>query len=147
MKYNTKVSGMSCMARTSLDIAKSLYASVRRQDIESVLNLFADDALIHGPTTSTKILSWGGSYNGKEGVRQFFKLLEEGLDIEQLDIIDFIAEREKVAVLGYITGRTRASHKSFETHFVHIFKMDLAKEKIVEFRVFNDSASLAKAIL
>ncbi len=129
---------------SSVDIAKSMYASIRRQDIDSVLNLFADDAIIHGPS-SAKILPWGGSYGGKEGVRQFFKLLREGLDIEQLDILDFIAEREKVAVLGYIRGSTRTVHKSFETHFAHIFKMDMSREKIAELRVFNDSASLAQA--
>ena len=39
---------------------------------ESMLNLFADNAMIHGPTSSTKILPWGGTYNGTEGVKQFF---------------------------------------------------------------------------
>lgn len=134
------------MPQSSLDIAKSLYASVRRQDTESVLNLFADDAVVYGPTTSAKVLPWGGRHNGREGVRQFFSLLEQGLDIEQLDIIDFISEREKVAVLGYISGKTGSAHKPFETYFAHIFKIDLSREKIVEFRVFNDSASLAQSI-
>jgi uncharacterized protein len=137
---------MDHMALSSLDIAKSLYASFRRRDSESVLNLFSDDAVIHGPTMSTETLPWGGRYNGKEGVKQFFKLLGAGLDIEQLDIIDFISEREKVVVLGYIGGKSKTTHKPFETHFAHILKVDLNQEKIVEFRVFNDSASLAQSM-
>lgn len=99
------------MAHTSLDITKSLYASIRRQDTESVLNLFADDAVVHGPTASTKILPWGGRYNGREGVRQFFKLLGQGLDIEQLDIIDFVVQGEKVAVLSYLREKQKL-HRS-----------------------------------
>ena len=63
------------MVHDSIDIAKSLYASFRRQDAESVLDLFADNAMLHGPTSSTNILAWGGSYNGREGIGQFFKRL------------------------------------------------------------------------
>lgn len=47
------------MVQDSVDIAKSLYASFRRQDTESVLDLFADVAILHGPTSSTEILPWG----------------------------------------------------------------------------------------
>jgi uncharacterized protein len=134
------------MVPDSIDTAKLLYASARRQDTESVLNLFADNAMIHGPTSSIKILPWGGTYNGREGVKQFFNLLGEGLDIEQFDIIDFIAEREKVAVLGFIRGKARMTEKPFETYFVHIIKVDRSDGKIVEFRVFNDSGSLAQSV-
>src|SRR5918997_4025488 len=134
------------MVQDSIDVAKLLYASFRRHDTESVLDLFADDAILHGPTTSKEILPWGGTYNGMEGVKQFFKLLGEGLDIEQFDIIDFIGEREKVVVLGFISGKARMTQKPFETYFVHIIRVDRNNSKIAEFRVFNDSASLAQAV-
>jgi ketosteroid isomerase-like protein len=104
----------------------------------------AKDAMLHGPTSSTEILPWGGTYSGREGVKQFFKLLGEGLDIEQFDIIDFIGEREKVVVLGFIRGKAKMTHKAFETYFAHIIRVDRNNGKIVEFRVFNDSASLAQ---
>ena len=133
------------MVQDSIDIAKSLYASFRRQDAESVLDLFADDAMIHGPTSSTEILPWGGTYNGREAIKKFFKLLGEGLDIEQFDIIDFIGERDKVVVLGFIRGKAKMTQKPFETYFAHIIRVeDRNNGKIVEFRVFNDSASLAQ---
>jgi ketosteroid isomerase-like protein len=134
------------MAQDSIDIAKSLYASFRRQDAESVLDLFADDAILHGPTTSKEILPWGGTYNGREGVKQFFKQLGEGLDIEQFDIIDFIGEREKVVVLGFIRGKAKMTQKPFETYFAHIIRVHRDNGKIVEFRIFNDSASIAKSM-
>jgi uncharacterized protein len=134
------------MVHDSIDIAKLLYASFRRQDAESVLELFADNAMLHGPTSSTKILPWGGSYNGRQGIEKFFKRLGEGLDIEQFDIIDFIVEREKVVVVGFIGGKARMTQKPFETYFAHIIRVDRNNGKIVEFRVFNDSASLAQAV-
>ena len=134
------------MAKDSIDTAKSLYASFRRQDTESVLDLFADDAMLHGPTSSTEILPWGGTYNGREGVKQFFKLLAEGLDIEQFDIIDFIGEREKVVVLGFIRGKERKTLKPFETYFAHIIRVERNNGKIIEFWVFNDSASIARTM-
>jgi ketosteroid isomerase-like protein len=72
--------------------------------------------------------------------------LGQGLDVDQLEMIDFIVQGEKVVVLGHISGKTKAVHKSFSTYFAHVFKIDLKKERIVEFRVFNDSASLAESI-
>jgi ketosteroid isomerase-like protein len=72
--------------------------------------------------------------------------LGEGLDIEQFDIFDFIAERDKVAVLGYIRGKARMTQKLFETDFAHIIKVDRNDGKIVEFRIFNDSGSLAQSV-
>ena len=134
------------MAQDSIEIAKSLYASFRRQDAESLLDLFADDAILHGPTLSKEILPWGGTYNGREGVKQFFKLLGEGLDIEQFDIIDFIGEREKVVVLGFIRGKARTTQNPFETYFAHIIRVQRDDSKIVEFWIFNDSASIAKSV-
>jgi hypothetical protein len=134
------------MVDDSIDIAKLLYASFRRQDDESVLNLFAENAMLHGPTSSTKILPWGGSYSRREGVKQFFKILGESLDIEQFDIIDFVAEQQKVVVLGFIRGKARMTQKPFETYFAHIIRVDKNTGKIVEFRVFNDSASLSQAM-
>jgi ketosteroid isomerase-like protein len=69
------------------------------------------------------------------------------LDIEQFDIIDFIAEGEKVVVLDFIKGKARMTQKPFETHFAHIIRADRNNgNKIVEFRVFNDSASLAQSV-
>jgi ketosteroid isomerase-like protein len=134
------------MVQDSIETAKSLYASARRQDTESVLNLFADNAIIYEPTSSTKILPGGGSYKGREAVEQFFRLLGEGLDIEQFEIIDFIAQRDKVAVLGFVRGKARMTQKLFETHFADIIKVDRNNGKIVEFRVFNDSRLLAQSM-
>ena len=107
--------------------------------------MFSEDAVIHGPTISAGILPWGGAYHGIEGAKQFFTILGAGLDIEQLDIFDFISEREKVVVLGYIRGKSRTAGKPFETYFAHVLKTDLSSGKINEFRVFNDSASLVIA--
>jgi uncharacterized protein len=134
------------MTQSSLDIAKSFYASFRRKDAESMLALFSHDAVVHGPANSRSILPWGGSFRGIEGVAQFFDLLNLGLDIEQLDIIDFISEKEKVVVWGYIRGKSKTTGKGFETPFAHVLKVDLANERIQEFRVFNDSASIALSL-
>ena len=38
------------------------------------------------------------------------------------------------------------TQKLFETYFVHIIKVDRSDGKIVEFRVFNDSGSLAQSV-
>ena len=49
-------------------------------------------------------------------------------------------------VLGFIRGKARMTLKPFETYFAHIIRIDRNNGKIVEFRVFNDSASLAQTV-
>lgn len=134
------------MKETALDLAKLLYASIRRGDTDFVLNLFADEAVINGPAASNQVHSWGVSYRGRDGVLQFFAMFGRVLDVEQLDIIDFIAEAEKVAVIGYIAGTTITDHAKFANHFVHIIRVDKNRQKIIELRLFSDPAAPAGTI-
>ena len=48
--------------------------------------------------------------------------------------------------MGHIRGKSKVAGKTFDTPFAHILKIDLAGEKIQEFRVFNDSASVALSL-
>lgn len=133
------------MVANSLQVAKSLYASFQRGDPESILHHFADYAIVHGPAPAT-ILPWGGDHVGRAGISEFFRLLANGLAIEHFDLLDFIAENERIVVLGNIRGKARSSGKPFETHFAHVIRIDANTGKIVEFRDFNDSATMAQAI-
>ena len=47
---------------------------------------------------------YAGTYNGKAGVQEFFKKLYSSIEIQDFSLRDFIAQDNKVAVTGYMSG-------------------------------------------
>ncbi len=122
---------------------KRLYDSFRRLEVHSIMDMFADDAVMHGPAPSG-VLPWGGTHNGRSGVAQFFKALGESLEPQQFDLNDFIAQDNKVVVLGYQKGRAKPTGRLYETEFVNVWT--IRNGKFIEFRVYNDTAALVESL-
>lgn len=127
----------------NLRIVNRLYDAFKRRDISSALDMFTDDAVLHGPTPAG-VLPWGGVYNGRRGVADFFKALGESLEPHQFELRDFITQGNRVAVLGYQKGQAKPTGRSYEIEFVHLWS--LRGGRFTEFRVFNDTATLVEAL-
>ena len=123
---------------------KHLYDSFKRREVDSIMAMFADNAIMHGPAPSG-VVPWGGTYNGRSGVAQFFKTLGKSLEPQQFDLNDFIAQDNKVVVLGYQKGRAKPTGRPYEIEFVHVWTIH-DDGKFIEFRVYNDTASLVEAL-
>jgi ketosteroid isomerase-like protein len=123
---------------------KRLYDLFKRREVHSIMDMFADNAVMHGPAPSG-VVPWGGTYNGRSGVAQFFKTLGESLEPQQFDLNDFIAQDNKVVVLGYQKGRAKPTGRPYEIEFVHVWTIR-DDGKFIEFRVYNDTASLVEAL-
>jgi ketosteroid isomerase-like protein len=123
---------------------KRLYDFFKRREVDSIMDMFADNAVMHGPAPSG-VVPWGGTYNGRSGVAQFFKTLGESLEPQQFDLNDFIAQDNKVVVLGYQKGRAKPTGRPYEIEFVHVWTIR-DDGKFIEFRVYNDTASLVEAL-
>ena len=128
----------------NVSMVKRLYDAFKRREVHSIMDMFADDAVMHGPAPSG-VLPWGGTYNGRSGVAQFFKALGESLEPQQFDLNDFIAQDNKVVVLGYQKGRAKPTGRPYEIEFVHVWTIR-DDGKFIEFRVYNDTASLVEAL-
>jgi ketosteroid isomerase-like protein len=128
----------------NVSIVKQLYDAFRRRDISSVLDLFADDVVMHGPAPAG-VLPWGGVHNGRRGAAEFFKALGESLEPQQFDLHEFIAQGNRVVVLGYQKGHAKPTGRPYETEFVNIWSIR-GDGKFSEFRVYNDTASLVEAL-
>jgi uncharacterized protein len=127
----------------NVSTVKQLYGAFKRRDVHSIMDMFADDAVMHGPAPSG-VLPWGGTYAGSSGVAQFFKALGESLEPHQFDLNDFIAQGNKVVVRGYQKGRAKPTGRPYEIEFVHMWT--IREGKFTEFRVYNDTASLVEAL-
>jgi ketosteroid isomerase-like protein len=127
----------------NVSMVKRLYDAFKRREVHSIMDMFADDAVMHGPAPSG-VLPWGGTHNGRSGVAQFFKALGESLEPQQFDLNDFIAQDNKVVVLGYQKGRAKPTGRPYETEFVNVWT--IRNSKFIEFRVYNDTAALVESL-
>jgi ketosteroid isomerase-like protein len=127
----------------SIAIVKQLYDAFRRRDISSILNMFADDAILHGPAPAG-VLPWGGVHKGRRGAAEFFAAVGESLEPHEFELRDFITQGNKVAVFGYQKGQARSTGRPYEIEFVHLWSV--RDGKFTEFRVFNDTTALVTAL-
>jgi ketosteroid isomerase-like protein len=105
--------------------------------------MFSDDAILHGPAPAG-VLPWGGVHKGRRGAAEFFTAVGESLKLQQFELRDFIAQGNKVAVLGYQKGQAKPTGRPYEIEFVHLWSTH--DGKVTEFRVFNDTATLVEAL-
>jgi ketosteroid isomerase-like protein len=122
---------------------KHFYDAFKRREMRSILDMFADDAVMHGPAPSG-VLPWGGTHNGPSGVAEFFKALGESLEPQQFELRDFIAQDNKVVVLGYQKGHAKPTGRPYEIEFVHVWTV--RDGKFIEFRVYNDTAAIVESL-
>ena len=74
----------------------------------------------------------------------FFKVLGESLETLQFELRDFIAQGNKVVVVGYQRGRAKPTGRLYEIEFVHLWSV--RDGKISEFWVYTDTAALVEAL-
>jgi uncharacterized protein len=127
--------------KTNLDIMKEAYAAFARGDIPAILAIHDPKAELE--SAGPKGLPWAGSYRGPEGAKKYFAAIEAEADVEAFEPHSFLAQGDKVVVLGVETIRSKRTGRSYETHWVHAFT--LAAGKIIKFREYCDTATAAEA--
>jgi hypothetical protein len=56
---------------------------------------------------------------------------------------EFIAQRDRVLVVGFATGRIKATNRTFEDHWV--FAITVRNGKVTNIRQYIDAQALARA--
>jgi ketosteroid isomerase-like protein len=122
-------------------LVESGYDFFGNGDIEGLLKLFTDD--IKWTVPEIENAPFAGSRSGKSDVGNFFQQLSEAEDISEFVPKEFVAQGDKVVVLGRSKATARATGKTYETDWVHVFT--LRDGKVAEFHEFFDNAAATKA--
>ena len=108
------------MSSQALATVQSLYAAFAKGDVPAVLGCLAADIA----WTEAEGFPYGGTYHGPAAVLDgvFMKL---GMEWDGFAAVpgEFIDAGDTVVVLGIYSGRYRATGKSFQAHFAHVWKM------------------------
>jgi ketosteroid isomerase-like protein len=121
----------------NLKIAQQGYEKFGSGDIEGLLALLSSD--IKWTVPEIENAAFSGSRTGVPAVGKFFQQLVDDEDIQGFEPREFIAQGDRVVVLGHSDVVVRATGKRYETDWVHIFRM--VDGKIAEFTEFFDNAA------
>jgi ketosteroid isomerase-like protein len=123
------------------EIVQKGYECFGNGDIAGLLALFSDD--ISWTVPEIENAAFAGSRQGKAAVAEFFSLLNEGEDITHFAPTEFLADGDKVVVLGESTATVRSTGKTYSTDWVHIFTVN--DGEVTNFLEFFDNATATRA--
>lgn len=134
---------------TALDLVphiRALYAewsASRGRNVEAWLELFADDVKVRSLSDGAPGLEFTRHGTGKDVVRAYVTGLRAAWEMIYFTADAFVAQDDRVVMLGRCAFRHRGTHKEFETAKVDVLR--LQGGKIVEFQEFYDTAGMEAA--
>ena len=130
-------------AEDNLKQVHAIYDAFGRGDLPTILGVLADDVEwnFQGPPE----IPIAGCHRGREAVAQFFARVGQLEDIQLFEPLEFIGEGDLVAVVGREKLTVKATGRSFEGAWAHVYRF--CDGKAVQVRLFADTAGAARAFL
>lgn len=119
----------------NIGLVRQAYAAYGRGDVDEVLACMAPQ--IDWEIAAVPSLDFTGKRHGCGEVAEYFRLAEEQRAVREFTPKEFIAQGDKVLVLGHGAWTTRATGRDFESDWVHVFT--ITDGRIAAFREFMDS--------
>ena len=125
----------------NLDKIKSVYAAFAKGDIPSVLGTMSADI----DWTEADGFPYGGTYHGPKAVLEsvFMRLGSEWHGFAAIPH-EFVDGGDTIVALGKYSGTYKATNKSFEADFAHVWK--LSEGKAVRFVQYVDTLIVNRAV-
>jgi uncharacterized protein len=123
-------------------VVQDAYTAFERGDIPGILAALDDNVIWKPVMGAGAHVPTAGERRGKIAVGEFFKILGVTVDFERFEPAEFIAQGDKVVVLGHYAAKTPAG-KRFVSDWVMVFT--LRNGKVVSFQEFTDSAAIDRA--
>ncbi|HSK70527.1 MAG TPA: nuclear transport factor 2 family protein [Pyrinomonadaceae bacterium] len=122
-------------------LAARMYETFMAGDIEGFLNLFSDDASWHAPEIENVPLN--GKFSGRENLAKFISGIDNYEEFLKFDPTEYIAQGDRVVILGSFVARSKTTDKQYATDFAHIIAVK--DGKITSFYEFFDNAAAGRA--
>jgi ketosteroid isomerase-like protein len=122
-------------------IAEQLYETFNNGDVEGFLNLFSDDASWDTPEMENVPIET--SITGRDKIGEFFTKIDEYEEFLKIEPKEYIAQGNRVVVLGELEVRSKLTDKQYSSGFVHI--ISVIDGKAVSFLEYFDNAAAGRA--
>ena len=124
----------------NLDAVRNVYAAFGRGDLAGILAVL--DPQVSWRTPGAPGLPTGGLRRGVDEVREFFGVLLNTFDIQDFRPADFLAQGDKVVVLGTSREGPKGTGRFVDFRWAHVFTF--RNGKIVEFEEPADVSALVE---
>ena len=122
-------------------LVQRAYERMASGDLDSLDNLF--DAEIEWRLPAMGHVPFAGTWRGIQGVRQFFQKLSETQDVVEFRPDEFIAQGDKVVVLGHFVMRVKSTGRESASDWAHVWTV--TGGRITHFREYVDTAAVSRA--
>jgi ketosteroid isomerase-like protein len=124
----------------NVQIVKSFLAALGRRDKQGLLALSAEDIEWIIPGEGWPL---AGTYRGHAELAAVLQKANETVETSYPKPPEFIAQGDRVVVVGFATGRIKATNKTFEDHWV--FAITVRNGKLTNIQEYIDTQALARA--
>ena len=123
----------------NVQTVKNFLAALGRRDKQALLALVAEDLewIIPG-----KDWPLAGTHRGHAGLANLLETASKSIETST-EPREFVAQGDRVLVVGFATGKIKATNKTFEDHWV--FDITLRDGKVTKIREYIDTQALARA--
>jgi len=123
----------------NVQTVKDFFAAIGRGDREGLLALSAEDIEWIIPGEDWPL---AGTYRGHAGLTDLLQKASETVETST-EPREFVAEGDRVLVIGFATGRVKTTNRTFEDHWV--FAITVRNGKLANIREYIDTQALARA--
>ena len=124
----------------NVQIVKDFFAAMSRGDKQGLLALSAEDIEWIIPGENWPL---AGTHRGHAGLADVLQKASEELEMTYPEPPEFVAQGDRVLVVGVATGKIKATNRAFEDHFV--IDITIRNSKLTKIREYIDTQALARA--
>jgi uncharacterized protein len=124
----------------NVQIAKQFFAAIGSCDRRRLWALSAEDIEWIIPGENWPL---AGTHRGHAGLANLLKTASEKVETSFPELPEFVAQGDRVLVVGFATGKIKATNRTFEDRWV--FAMTVRNGKVKSIREYIDTQALARA--
>ena len=126
--------------KKNVQIVKDFFAAIGRGDTQSLQALSAEDIEWIIPGEDWPL---AGTHRGHAELADLLQKASEKLETSYPKPPEFVAQGDRVMVIGFANGKVVATNKPFEDHWV--FAITVRNGKVTNIREYIDTQALARA--
>jgi len=124
----------------NVQTVKEFFAAIGSGDKQRVLALVAEDIEWIIPGEDWPL---AGTHRGHNALENVLQKASAEIEVTYPKPPEFIAQGDRVLVVGVATGKIKATNKTFEDHWV--FDITVRNGKLTNIREYIDTQALARA--
>jgi ketosteroid isomerase-like protein len=124
----------------NIQTVKDFFAAMGSGDKQRLLTLVAEDIEWIIPGEDWPL---AGTHRGHAGLADVLQKASGEMEISSPEPPEFVAQGDRVLVVGFATGKVKATNRTFEDYFV--FAITVRNGKLTNIREYVDTQALARA--